>query len=89
MVALDDCPAEGPSPGEATSASDDCLAVRALLKVLSPGLREVLVLRYVESYSVSEIALALKIPEGTVKSRIHYALQVAAQRWREEEIHET
>jgi RNA polymerase sigma-70 factor (ECF subfamily) len=89
MEALDDCPAEGPSPGEATSASDDHLAVRALLKILSPGLREVLVLRYVESYSVSEIALALKIPEGTVKSRIHYALQVAAQRWREEEKHET
>ena len=85
MEALDDCPAEGPSPDEAASAIDDRLAVRTLLKTLSPGLREVLVLRYVESYSVSEIAQALKIPEGTVKSRIHYALQVAAQQWREEE----
>ena len=83
MQALDDYPADCPSPGEATSVSDDGSAVRALLKKLSPGLREVLVLRYVENYSVSEIAQALKVPEGTVKSRIHYALQIAAQRWRE------
>jgi len=86
---LDDCAAEGQSPYEATSDSDDRSAVRALLKKLSPSLREVLVLRYVESYSVSGIAQALKIPEGTVKSRIHYALEVAAKRWREEEKHET
>jgi len=83
--AMADLPAAGPLPHEAVSSTEESRKVRALLARLSLGLREVLVLRYVESYSVPEIAVALSIPEGTVKSRIHYALQVAAREWRKEE----
>lgn len=36
--------------------------------------REVIVLRFVESLTVSQIASALQCPEGTVKSRLHHAL---------------
>jgi RNA polymerase sigma-70 factor (ECF subfamily) len=36
--------------------------------------REVLFLRYIEIHSVAEIAALTGVPEGTVKSRLHYAL---------------
>jgi DNA-directed RNA polymerase specialized sigma24 family protein len=35
----------------------------------------VLLLRVVDEMSVEETAAALKIPEGTVKSRLHQALE--------------
>ena len=38
---------------------------------LPPGQREALTLRFVDGMSLDEIAQALDIPEGTVKSRLH------------------
>lgn len=43
---------------------------RALLKV-SPDLREALILRDLHDMDYKDIAVALKVPEGTVKSRIN------------------
>jgi RNA polymerase sigma-70 factor (ECF subfamily) len=37
--------------------------------------REVVLLRYIEEKKVFEIAAFLSISEGTVKSRLHYALR--------------
>ncbi|MDD4336726.1 MAG: sigma-70 family RNA polymerase sigma factor, partial [Firmicutes bacterium] len=37
--------------------------------------REALVLRFYEDLSIREIAEALGIPEGTVKSRLHTAVR--------------
>ena len=37
--------------------------------------REVLLLRFVDDLSLDEIAATLRIPLGTVKSRLHYALK--------------
>ncbi len=45
-----------------------------LLFSLSDAQREVLLLRYVDGMSLKEIALAVGIPEGTAKSRLHHAL---------------
>ena len=45
-----------------------------LLGGLPPGQREVLTLRFVDGLSLAEIATALGIPEGTVKSRLHTAI---------------
>ena len=42
-----------------------------LLAVLPTGQREALTLRFVDGMSLREIAEALAIPEGTVKSRLH------------------
>ncbi len=78
-------PAITPAPCEESSLADDIRTVRLILRELSTALREVLILRYVEFYTVSEISHLLKIPEGTVKSRIHYALKVAAHHWPKEE----
>lgn len=53
---------------------------------LSPMHRECFVLRFLEDLSVKEIALIAAIPEGTVKSRLHFATKkIAAElAWCEE-----
>lgn len=50
-------------------------ALRVVLDRLSEFHREVLILRYVDDLALDEIALALNLPLGTVKSRLHHALQ--------------
>jgi RNA polymerase sigma-70 factor (ECF subfamily) len=52
------------------------LMVEKLLSKLSPDHREVLILRYFEGLKINEMATTLKIPPGTVKSRLHNATQV-------------
>jgi RNA polymerase sigma-70 factor (ECF subfamily) len=47
----------------------------AVLIVLPVEQREVLLMRYVDDRNLQEIAAALDIPVGTVKSRLHNALQ--------------
>ena len=56
------------------TVSDGDLA--RLLALLPPAQREVLMLRYADDLSLAQIALALDIPLGTVKSRLHMALGV-------------
>ena len=47
----------------------------AALAALSDDHREILLLRFVDDLSLAEIATALDIPLGTVKSRLHNALE--------------
>lgn len=84
-AALEALPADELSPREEACASEKQRDVRLLLRKLSPPLREILVLRYLEEFSVPQIADALGIPKGTVKSRLHYALRVAARHWAPEQ----
>lgn len=49
------------------------LEIKNLIKGLDKNLREVVVLYYFEDFSVKEIAKMIKIPEGTVKSRLSKA----------------
>lgn len=51
----------------------------AAVSRLPDGQREVLLMRVVDEMSVTEIALALGIPEGTVKSRMHHAIETMRQ----------
>lgn len=53
--------------------SDDEAEVHRALDELEPRHREVLVLYFLEEFSISEIAAVIGVPEGTVKSRLHYA----------------
>jgi RNA polymerase sigma-70 factor (ECF subfamily) len=57
------------SPDDPSLAPDRAVAVRALA-ALPPEQRRVLELGYYEGLSASEIALAVAVPVGTVKSRI-------------------
>ena len=45
-----------------------------VLAALPEGQREVLLMRFVDGMTINEIATALAIPPGTVKSRLHNAL---------------
>jgi RNA polymerase sigma-70 factor (ECF subfamily) len=45
--------------------------VRAALARLSPDLREAVILRDLQDMDYKEIAQVLRVPEGTVKSRIN------------------
>lgn len=50
-------------------------ALRRALDRLTPEHRAVVVLRHLEGYSIGEIAARTGEREGTVKSRLHYALR--------------
>jgi RNA polymerase sigma-70 factor (ECF subfamily) len=50
-----------------------------VLAALPEEQREVLLLRFVDGLSLAEIAAAMGIPLGTVKSRLHNALQTLRQ----------
>ncbi len=47
----------------------------AVVRVLAEEQREVLLMRFVDDMTLNEIAAALQIPLGTVKSRLYHALQ--------------
>ena len=49
-------------------------AVRRGLQGLDDSLRAAVVLRFYADFAVSEIAAAMDVPEGTVKSRLHRAV---------------
>jgi len=57
------------------SVSTDLNDLQLVLAVLSEEHREVLLLRFVEGLDLLEIAQAMDIPLGTVKSRLHNGLQ--------------
>ena len=57
----------------ATTTSDAKMDLPSLLAVLTPELREVIVLRELQQMSYDEIARTLQIPQGTVESRLHRA----------------
>lgn len=65
-----DEPLHDPAP-----ASESKLDVIEMLQKLSPEHREVIVLRELQGMGYEEIAAALKIPRGTVESRLHRARQ--------------
>lgn len=66
-------PDGGPSPQERAERSDTRDAVRRALDRLSPEHRQVLLLRFMQELDYGEIARALNVSEGTVKSRINRA----------------
>lgn len=60
------------SPGQAEHIEQQDILERALAR-LEPELRSTFLLREVENLTYGEIAIALKIPEGTVGSRLNRA----------------
>jgi len=64
-----------PVAEDATSTALDRWLITDALRGLSPQHRAVVVAAHYEGRSVAEIARALGVPEGTVKSRLHYGLR--------------
>lgn len=67
-------PADASFP-DPTGVLDQRDALRGALRRLAPDHRIVVVLRFVEDLPLSAIAERTGVPEGTVRSRLHYALR--------------
>ena len=68
---LPQIPAEG--------RSDAAAEMREMVGRLPPQIRETVVLKYFSGMSIEEIAAALDIPPGTVKSRLFNAKRILAE----------
>jgi RNA polymerase sigma-70 factor, ECF subfamily len=75
--------AEAVSTPPATAAVDTQIDLVAMLATLSPDHRDVIVLRELQRMTYDEIAAALKIPRGTVESRIFRARRELRERFEE------
>ena len=64
------------NPDETNSWRDD---LRQIVRSMPDAQREVLLMRFVDDMSLDEIATALTVPAGTVKSRLHYAIRALKQ----------
>jgi len=62
-----------------TKSAHESDTVAAVLESLPEEHREVLMLRFVDGLSLAEVASALSIPVGTVKSRLHNGLNKLKQ----------
>ncbi len=60
-------------PDDREHGHDDIARLRAALRRLPSDRRALLAMHYLDRVSVAEIAAALQIPAGTVKSRLHHA----------------
>jgi RNA polymerase sigma-70 factor (ECF subfamily) len=70
----------GPDPEEVVLSAQLDGDIRRALLALSPDLRMVVVLSDIEGRSYEEIAEMVRIPVGTVKSRLHRARRVLQSR---------
>ena len=61
----------GPMPDDRLASRETQKMVQAALARLSPDLREAVILRDLQDMDYKEIAVVLRVPEGTVKSRIN------------------
>jgi len=71
MPLSDQIPDLGPAPDASSQSRQVGETVHRALQKLSPDLREAVILRDLQDMDYKEIATVLKVPEGTVKSRIN------------------
>lgn len=76
---LDVAEIDEPSTAKVSPEPSDEESVAAVLDLLSAEHREVLRLRFVDGWKLDEIADALELPLGTIKSRLHNALKMLRQ----------
>jgi RNA polymerase sigma-70 factor (ECF subfamily) len=73
--------AELPSPDQPILDAERSRMVREVVDSMRVHLREILLLAYFQKMSYQQMAEALGIPLGTVKSRLHTAVATFAQAW--------
>lgn len=75
-------PADVPSPDAALQNLETRQSVQKIIQQMPENLRTVLVLSYFHEFPYKEIADILGVPLGTVKSRLHAAVQHFARAWK-------
>jgi RNA polymerase sigma-70 factor (ECF subfamily) len=79
---LDDWPELPAPPADEPAVDPDLVAeLPRRLDALPPGAQSVLRMRYLHGLSQAEIAEALEIPLGTVKSRLAYGIDALRRTW--------
>jgi RNA polymerase sigma-70 factor (ECF subfamily) len=68
-----DPPSNAPSALDRLEARDVQQQVQGCINALDAEFREVIILRDIQGFSYDEISVMLKVPEGTVKSRLFRA----------------
>lgn len=76
--------ADLPSAEDRLDRSELAQRVQAMIGKMPEHLREILLLAYFQQFSYGEIADLLKIPLGTVKSRLHTAVGAFAKLWKDQ-----
>jgi RNA polymerase sigma-70 factor (ECF subfamily) len=76
---MDDAPTEEPGPEAAAIGSVRAREVHRALGRIAPDQRAVIVLHDLQGLDYAEVAAALEVPVGTVKSRLHRARLALAQ----------
>jgi RNA polymerase sigma-70 factor (ECF subfamily) len=75
-------PADIPAPDESLLNLETRQAVQTIMQQMPENLRTVLLLSYFHECPYKEIAEILDVPLGTVKSRLHAAVQHFAKQWK-------
>lgn len=70
-----------PPPGAASDDRERDRLVQECVDSLPPHLREILLLAYFQKMSYANVADALGVPLGTVKSRLHAAVAAFGRAW--------
>jgi RNA polymerase sigma-70 factor (ECF subfamily) len=75
VAGQENIPAPEPSPAEAAARNENSALMRECIARLPEKHRRVILLRFFEDASLPDIARVLGCPVGTVKSRLHHALE--------------
>lgn len=78
---IDLMPGSIPRPEETLQNQESAQSVQTIVQQMPENLRSVLLLSYFHQFPYKEIADILKVPLGTVKSRLHVAVKEFARRW--------
>jgi RNA polymerase sigma-70 factor (ECF subfamily) len=69
----DDLIKQDETPEDRVMKNDDLEDLRKRMLILDPDLRMLIIMRDIQGYSYQQIAEALNLPQGTIKSRINRA----------------
>ena len=78
-------PPDERTPEEIVVSEDNVRRMKAMIRSLSPALRDVLEMRLIEERTNGEIAEELGIPESVVRQRFSRARKALKNKWEEEE----
>ena len=74
--------AEEEMPFEDLEKDETAVSVRRVIANMPDNLREILILAYFNKFSYKQMSQILRIPIGTVKSRLHTAVGRFAKEWK-------